>query len=680
MNKLYLDEKEHLTYVKEIIVEEIEKLNIILNTKEKELEKAYLTQSMTSGNFIDLDEGNIADNAMDISNMSLNHKIKKEINKKIEMYEKLQINPYFAKIVINNSKSIYIGKTTLRDANNEIIVYDWRAPIASIFYEGDIGQFEYTLPNGEKESVFISQKLQIVISNGQIVKIYNHDDYMSDDILVDLKKAQSQKSMIDIIDTIQKEQNEIIRQPISQSILVDGPPGSGKTTIALHRIAYILYNQRKTIDNNNILLMLPNDVFNDYISDLLPELGEEVVKTETLNNLINKIPFLSNLNKEDYIDAVERFNKGESFEIFKKKSSALFYKDLLDKINNFKQSSVYFKTIFIDDDVLINSKEMEKIFYKNKSYSILKRINLIKKEINERYKYHFKKIANKQFNKLYNKNNYIGEKKELILLAKKYTRNQLKHIRKIYNQNEFIDYKKIYNEFLMEFDFPPLKNKKINFEDLMPITLIYISLSNLKNKNIKHIIIDEYQDLSNIQFEIIKYIYPSSTFTLVGDRNQILIPDHIDSLNDNFEMKNLKKSYRSTSQIIDYLNKILNVQIESIGINGPPVIKIKYLNLQQDDLLRLTQEYSDKLAIITPDLKTANKIFEYVDHNFKIINKHSTLMIDKNIIIPYYLSKGFEYNTVIILGNDLLSNKYLKYITASRTIRQLIIVEQFDIN
>ena len=188
---------------------------------------------------------------------------------------KIKDNPYFGRIDFKSDKDyqVYVGITYLTDNDNNNLIYDWRSPIASLFYQNDIGYTAYTAPDGKIKG-YLSLKRQYKIENRKLIRVFDNSLNITDDILQQVLSSNSSDKMKNIVNTIQEEQNDVIRNLSDKNLIVEGIAGSGKTSVALHRIAYLLY-QIKNLKSSNVLIFSPNDIFSSYISNVLPELGED---------------------------------------------------------------------------------------------------------------------------------------------------------------------------------------------------------------------------------------------------------------------------------------------------------------------------------------------------------------------------------------------------------------------
>ncbi len=563
-------------------------------------------------------------------------------------YQRMLNNPYFGRIDFetDNSKSnIYIGINGLSDDNNNYI-YDWRAPISSLFYDYSIGKASYLAPIGEITGE-ISLRRQYKIENGKIERIIENDINIDDEILQEILNNSSSDKMQNIVTTIQKEQNQVIRNTNDKVLVVQGVAGSGKTSVALHRIAYLLYKE-ENLKNNNVLIFSPNDVFSEYISNVLPELGEENVLNTTFNDLVS-----SYLNKKYHIESFSKFLE----RVYENKKTLRFNytKEDLDIFLKDYYKNRVFKNSFKINSTNFNSFELNNLLIsKYKNLPFMERLNRITD-----YLLKTSKSKKNQKNKIY-----------------KYLINECGIDKDITH---------IYELFLNSKDIDRNIQKEILYEDLAGIMYIYFEINGYPyNTNIRHMVIDEAQDYTKLQYYILKKIFPYASFTILGDINQSINPycnyQKLDELKDVFNNLNyleLTKTYRSSAEIIEYSNKILNIKdIKSVRGNNGHEILIKDSDKDIiNDIKNMKADNLQTIAIITKNDKESKKIYQKLsnDSKYNIVLK----TIEKNSIsvLPSYIAKGLEFDGVIAYNADNYTEdeKKLFYVVCTRAQHELII-------
>ena len=639
----YQKEKEYLENVKKLADLCISNVNVQIDKQKKEIFeiKQYIWNDCKS--LSDLEYGNLL-NDTDAKVNWTNSRIKQMIK-----YQHIKQNPYFGRIDFKTEDEVikvYVGIYGFNYENRNYI-FDWRAPISNLFYDYGIGKAKYEAPIGTINGDIILRR-QYKIENGTIERIIESEININDEMLQEVLSNNSSDKMKNIVTTIQKEQNEIIRDTSNKYMIIQGVAGSGKTSVALHRIAYLLYKE-KNLSYSNILIFSPNDIFTEYISDVLPELGERNVLNTTFNDLL-----------EQYL---KKFAKLEKFS------------DFLEKVyeNNIKPNYIFDRH---ELDYFIQDYIKSHIFYRN--------IN----------------VAKEMFNKFELNDLLLNKYKKLSLMERisnlaEYLCNKLnvsirKNKRKIENLiiSELgisLDPVSIFLEFLKVKGIEKEIINKIDYEDLEYIIYIYFELNGYPyNSNIKHVVIDEAQDYSELQFYILRKCFEKAYFTILGDVNQAINPycqynsleELSDVFSDGYKYIELNNTYRSSPEILDYSNTILGIKnIKSIrSSNGIPV---KHYNNNEnvDEIVKNIQyiyEHGFKnVAIITKNSAETNKMYN------KLMKKNTEYNFTKNMIkkdcisiMPSYLAKGLEFDGVIIYNdiNDMYNDdeKKLYYVAVTR--------------
>ena len=594
---------------------------------------------------------------------------------------KIQSSPYFGAITFkedNSTQKIYIGITHVED-DDKYYVHDWRAPISSLFYDYGVGFASYESPSGNIEGE-ITNKRQFKIENGELVRVFDNSLNIDDDVLQEVLSNASSDKMKNIVNTIQQEQNAIIRNVEDKSLIVQGIAGSGKTSVALHRIAFLLY-KIENLKSDNVLIFSPNQVFSEYISNVLPELGEENTMQTTFHDFLST--FITEFKSvESFTNFIERYYKYQE-----KNPELVKYKQSDEIINNI---DLYLKDLikkmeFVDGidihDFYICKEELNYLFKDRYSkFNLFDRIDSMSEKLCRDY---YKGKKNKK-----------ASIKSLLL-------NRL---------NIKYDYKQIYANFFFSKYFrdnykgaiteTEIKNsvskKYINYEDACLFVYMKALLEGFTYKGlIKEVVIDEAQDYSRLQYIIIKNIFKKSGFTILGDVNQTINPyykyDSLESLSDIFEDSRyleLTKTYRSSQEIIEYTNKILNLNYVSAirKENNREVLfrteNNNLLELLSKDISWL-QEEGMSTCIITKTDEEAEELYNILNKKYSYITLLNANMIEfdkRLLIVPAYIAKGLEFDSTIIYTNPdnkyKESEKYLFYVACTRSQHQLIIYNQ----
>ena len=367
-------EEEYLKGVKKLVSSKIEKLkkdnqdiNDSITSEQKEM-----WQNVAD---MDVSEIEFASSMMERAFLEA-----KYYYQRLQKFQKVYENPYFGRIDFVNEKQktkVYIGLSSVTDDDYNHYVYDWRAPISSLYYDYELGKASYDAPEG-KIIGNIDLKRQYKIENSNLLYAFDSTINIQDEMLKEALNNNSSEKMKDIVTTIQKEQNAVIRNTEYDNLIVEGAAGSGKTSVALHRIAFILYKYRNYINNNNIIIFSPNKVFSDYISDVLPSLGEDNVPNILFSEFLeSKISVYEDV--ENYSQLVERFYNTKN-KIEKQIMNIKMNNNFIDVVNNYINrviDNIEFKDIVLNDEVLISKKECIKDF--NKTYARFKPLIKVEK-------------------------------------------------------------------------------------------------------------------------------------------------------------------------------------------------------------------------------------------------------------------------------------------------------------
>lgn len=661
------EEKKYLKRTLEVVQELI---NNKSNTIKEDVNDIYEMKKFIwkNKNFMDKEERNL--NVYNVNTNVAKTMLKKE---ELNRLKRSKSCPYFGKIVFESGGEIipvYIGiKGIIK--NLEFYVHDWRSPIASLFYNYGIGQAYYDAPSG-KVYGNIRLKRQFKIKDGQIERCFDSNINIDDDYLQEILATASSSKMTNIVNTIQKEQNEIIRNEEDKYLIVQGSAGSGKTSVALHRIAYLLYRE-KGLTSNSVLIFSPNNVFSEYISNVLPELGEENVLQSTFSDFASSyINGFSGI--ESFTSFVECYydNMIDNDDDISYKLSDQFKLFLDEWIDRFKENISFTKSIIINSRKTTKDELNKLLKYKYSNFPILQRIELIVEYLCEINKLDFDKYSERV------KESVISILSEEIDIKKLYLR--------VVNDNTLIKNKNI--------DFE--NDSLLKYEDLLPMLYLYFELYGYPvNYDIRHVIIDEAQDYTLLQFEILKKIFKKASFTILGDIHQIINPyymykslDEINVLFDNHgRYIELNKTYRSTKEIIDYTNKILNID-NVCAIRKGDVIPVVERNVDNNKIIKqlisdineMKNKGMKRIAIITKNNINTEKWYTVLSKyfaNIEMIIKNNKNSISDIIILPSYIAKGLEFDGVIALANnDNLyeeKDKYLFYVVCTRAQHMLVV-------
>ena len=704
-------EKDYLKAVLYILEKEIQKNNSKIEELSDTIKKE-LKYTWDYDNQADLNEW--ANNMMKIERKSLSAISKTDKNRS---YFKMLKSAYFARIDFETENDIipvYIGIATLSDGT-DFYVYDWRAPISSMFYDYEMGEAKYTTPEGNEIKGKIVLKRQYKIEGENIVQIFDTDMQIIDDILKQMLGSKSSDKMRNIVNTIQKEQNKIIRKRDVDLLVVQGPAGSGKTSVAMHKIAYLLYAEKNNINNSNILIISPNDIFSDYISNVLPEIGEDNVYQTTFMDFIRgHLDFkikgsLNDLYEEVYKTNPKSKTKSVEYNSIMLKYGATYINLLENYISSKRNEILGISDIIIDGKVVIEKSYLEKLASELESNGVSlltqgKRLiekivlhltiklgakqNATIQKIKKALEANLNKLKVKSlFTDLYsNEDRFVNMIEEIYNVTGTSAKNRLsiKSLHDIF----------VYTSSL-------LAKNTIPFEDV--VGYLYLKdriLGSSVQSKIKYVLIDEAQDYTIMQYRILAHLFKRANITILGDINQSIMPfaSHknyesiINILRQDrpgikYDMNYLTKTYRSTYEINMFCKHIIGDtnMYNQVDRHGDEVSIIKDNDEMKKtkvlkDALELKKFYNT-IAIITKTQEEANKLKECLEGNkkassFKLITgKEKLFTADKIFIIPSYLAKGLEFDAVLVYNaSDKVypdEFKNLLYVVCTRALHKL---------
>lgn len=630
-------------------------------------------------------------------------------SKLVDKYENMISSPYFARMDFKEEgeeevEKYYIGISNLITENFEFLIYDWRAPVSSMFYDYEMGASHYKCPDGIINGE-ISMKRQYKISDSKIDYMFDSNINIDDEVLQDILSKSSDNKMKTIITTIQREQNMAIRNEKYKNLIVQGPAGSGKTSVALHRIAYLLYKHRDNITSKNIVIFSPNNIFNDYISNVLPQLGEDNMLQTTFKEYMHKV--LEDVNgKEEYCEMMENIFGDKSERTYNIRIKSLKFKSSLEFVNLLKvyikhleKMNRGFKDIILRGETVISAAEIQELL--NKDYENLplkKKLEKLKQRILYVIEPYKKRLVDKAMKELEASGEYF-EKYEIINASKSLVgreiravlndleektkfnlmscyKNFYKNIEKFLNMAN-IKYDKESIREIKRYTLENLASRKINYEDQIALLFIKGAVGDAPiTKEVKYVIIDEAQDYTPLQYEIFNQLFNKANKTILGDISQSINPhmnvgsynNVVDILNpEDTTIINLTKSYRSTIEITQFARKILSEEIhdEYVERNGEYPNLTGFLN-EEDINQRIIENvkvYKDKghnsIGIITKNANEAQRVYDYLKDRIdvKIIVSEDDEYINDVLVIPSYLAKGLEFDAVMIYNASALKYK-----------------------
>ena len=565
------------------------------------------------------------------------------------------------------------------------LIYDWRAPVSSLFYDYDKGEASYEAPGGRMDGEILS-KWQYKIRGGKMIYEFESDVKIDDDILKQELGANSDTKLKNIVRTIQKEQNAIIRNTKDKILAIQGVAGSGKTSVALHRIAYLLYHDREHLNSSNILILSPGGVFADYISHILPELGEENIQEMSFDLFAYHELRRNTGNQENVIKMIAADCEDKYHQI---EHEIAGVDDADQKRYEWKQSVEYVQAIegfLIElEDRLVDFEDVE---FKG-----------IRKSASEIMKFFYEKYTGTPLlDRMGAVMDYFIDEVETLRGRSLNDEEQEIIYRKFMNMYVTRDICQIYNWFLEDYGFPalpdmPPERRVLEYEDVYPILYLKYSLTAAgQRKNIRHLVIDEMQDYTYLQYVLLAKMF-SCNMTILGDKAQTIggkQQDVLTFLPKIFGKKVkrivMNKSYRNTSEIAEYAKTTGGSKdIQYVARHGKAVERhtIKTLEKTCKEIsgkLKLGEEEYETAAILTMTEKEAEHIYEIMHKlgaEAHYINRDSAQFKKGLTVTTYYLAKGLEFDQVFIVGGERNNKMYqgYQYICATRALHELYVYD-----
>ena len=624
-----------------------------------------------------------------------------EASNDIYFYNKLRLAPYFARVDFKadgalKEKSVYIGLRTLQNPDTfEMYVCDWRAPIASLFYEDFDGKASFDAPRGKMQGDLLLKR-QYKFENGELKYYVDSDIKIDDDILREVLSSSSGEHLKVIVNSIQREQNKVVRYSDGENLLVIGPAGSGKTSVGFHRLAYLLYRNRTELASSEIIMFSNNDIFSSYVADIIPELGEMPINYASFYSIF--AAELPTLNVGDYYALADDIISGNRDRL--SSASIKMSEDFLSFLDcGANAVEPEFSDITVHDKTVISADQLLQRFIQDDENSPKARGERLaaftQGVIDEFFMENQKEIY-----KAIDEETSIDE--DTSKLVKKLKRQVKAQAVEMIKNAVLTDPLKIYIKLLHEYadetnnphlldTLDSLKRGIVEFEDALGIVYIKTVLgTSAVLLGVKHILIDEAQDLSYVQHAIIKRMFPRARVTLLADTNQALI-EGINTVNeellaDIYSAKTMKlhKSYRSTEQINEFALGYLphDKKYEIFKRQGSGVTTISG---NEKDLINKIKEESEKgktLAVITKNAEQSRRLYKSVKktvENIRLCDNKSCELSSAPVIMPLALTKGLEFDSVIVADESRCfsgeGNERFMYLASTRALHNLTVFE-----
>ena len=701
--------REYLAHVTETLRHRITQLDDSIEAGQKEIEGMH---EYYWENYTEMDQYGYEnfDNQQ-----ALLHEINAS-NEKIELrrrFRKMMDSPFFGRVDFcyegdDEPEIFYIGIANLAEENGGLpLIYDWRAPVSGLFYDFDKGPASYQAPLGEIHGD-IAAKWQYKIRGGKMIYEFESDVKIDDEILKAELGSNGDVQLKNIIRTIQKEQNAIIRNTSDRIMVIQGAAGSGKTSIALHRIAYLLYHDRKNLKSSSVLVLSPNGVFSDYISHILPELGEENIREMSFDLFAYKRLKNTVSDCEDRYDLIERQIAGLCDEkLLKEKQS----RDFLDRMEGYLVEL---------EDSLMNFRDVE-------------HRGVVKKEQEIIELFYFKFMDIPLLSRMDAVAEYFIDEVETLkgFDLPEEERDAVKS--RFYRMYETRDLYVLYNRFLRQEGFPALpqvqyEKRKLRYEDVYPVLYLKYRLeTQQEDSGVRHLIVDEMQDYSMIQYLIIQRLFKCK-MTILGDREQTMDGDQQDVLTflpkifgKDIRRIVMNKSYRNTIEIASYANKLAGItEVELFERHGKPVEEkeftgltealervVKELRLEKQTVAEADEDMPENAASETDGTETGEELsYEtaavitrtadeareayYIlqkkleaegfdtKERLSLLHRDSTNFKKGLTVTTFYMAKGLEFDQVfsVFPGTDRSPIvQRARYIAATRALHELYMYE-----
>ncbi|NGP44464.1 UvrD-helicase domain-containing protein [Bacillaceae bacterium SIJ1] len=635
--------------------------------------------------------------------------------------EKQLNTPYFGRVDFQEQgtkevEQLYIGTFSLRDEHGELLVYDWRAPISNLFYNTvTLGEASFPSPAGTVRGD-VHLKRQIDIKRGELLHVFDTEVTVGDKMLESLAGEASDTKMKTIVATIQKEQNDIIRGQLKTTMVVNGVAGSGKTSIALQRVAYLLYSYKDKLTHEDFLLLSPNPMFREYLSNVLPQLGEKNIHQLMLYDLMVQLSGKENKVEHPY-DFLERTHRQSSSTasdaVYAFKTSMAFVHLVEAYVRSLKDKGPVFRDIRIEDKVLLSAAFLQKTFKDMPlDQPISERLQRLKKEVRQRLAHMEKQVFQKHLNRLQNRDDYVGEESELKQRSKKYARRLMQSALTQVQQLTFIDFYRTYTQMYSQ-ELPDIAHwDDISRQSLAALQkgqlpyaeaagLIYMKNVLLDRRSYKErqVMVDEMQDYTPIQLRLLTHYFPRAQFTLFGDIHQAIFrfPTEDDpfakfrTLFGEVQVSSLYTSYRSTKPIVSFASNLLPqpIRMEAIDRPGKPPVVQQFSDESEweEQVCQAIQEWEGEglqtFAIVAKHSNQAEKLYQVLQPHLdcQLISKTSSSIYKKIAVIPSYMSKGLEFDGVIVADageayyNDT-QDRYLLYTICTRPLHRLLVLHQ----
>lgn len=668
------------------------------------------------------------------------------LRRQLKTLQNLKRTPYFGRIDIqdpgkNKPETLYIGTASLmNDDKTAFLIYDWRAPISGVYYNGTLGEVRYETPNGIRETVLI-KKRQFTIKDGQIVNMFDTNETVGDELLQAALGEQNDQYMHNIVATIQQEQNDIIRDTHSDLLLVQGVAGSGKTSAVLQRIAYLLYHSRTALNADQIVLFSPNRLFSHYISQVLPSLGERNMRQVTMSGFIRRR--FEGLQVENIFERYEKRQRASKQDqrIANFLESQTAMNDIHRYATHLMDEQLQFSNITFEGRVFFTAEHIQELYQKQPNAMkaanrMVQLKNKLIRELQRRVKEEAKKdwvakeldsLDTQQLHSLYGKktiDDFRDEDEQYAYLAYRWAKRRLRIVADAIYNDYFIDIYSQYANWLRQLSLP----KEIHQEEwqrmianysnelemhrlemMHAASLMYLRdllMGTGQNHSFKYVFVDEMQDYSVAMMIYLRHAFPGAKFTVLGDSEQALfkpleLPEQLlERLSKTLVAKHpnlisLRRSYRSTKEITDFAKALLpdGDRIMSFTRHGqrPALLVCSSVNAVEQALQDSVEKYYEQyetVAVLTKNQEQAQQAYRQLRRQFSnvhLLDMNDTELPSGILVLPVYLAKGLEFDSVIaydvsqanLKGTDEIG---MLYTMATRAMHDLTMISNGQVS
>ncbi|GMA49786.1 DNA helicase [Alicyclobacillus contaminans] len=643
----------------------------------------------------------------------------------VEHYNQIQRRPYFARMDLRfqdtpSPETFYLGIATIRRPNNmKILVHDWRAPIASVYYDATPGPFSVNTPLGEETGQMILKR-QYRIQGRTLEGMFDTDVHIGDDMLQSLLAKHADERMTSIVTSIQREQNQAIRNIDHRVFVVQGPAGSGKTSVALQRIAYLLYVRRQSLASQQVLFFTPNAIFQDYISNVLPELGEDNVQTATFMDYVRRAYALDIPMESFYahLDAVLDGVSAIKAESIRLKFSRVFYELMQRYVEHLSRRGISFAPLRLRGKVVLRAETLAEWFYGPLArYRMPARFQHLADRLDGALRKWSDALQQRLTEKWMARTDYIGTDDEIQDMSRRQAKREADKLRADFERQVRELPLRLYRQ-LFERDETfaavsqglglPAEMAEIRrhtvaaladggpipYEDAMPILYLYTAmLPPVHREDIRHVLVDEAQDYTRLQYDALRRLFPRAGFTVLGDLHQSVHPlmpanefHHLDELFGPGETAvcRLHKSYRSTAEILRFAADVLGEPdvADSIrrGGDAPQVLSVPVTERIRAvaDAVEALQPSSASIAVICRTASDTESMHRALSSRWSVhlITANADTFQSGVVVVPSYLAKGLEFDAVIVSDADAYApeERRLLYTACTRALHQLVVI------